>query len=305
MTRRDLAWIERVPPCPDRPGAGHKGTFGTVVVVGGSGLMVGAPALCATAALRSGAGLVKVAGELPWLRDVLTLQASATGLERHQLHAAGEDEEAVLAVGPGLGVTPETEELVRRLIDGQRSVVWDADGLNLLARVGTMGRRDDPRTASAEWVLTPHPGEFRRLAEAFGVAGDPTDPEERPAAAAGLAAATAGVVVLKGRHTVVTDGRRAYRNLTGSPALATAGTGDVLTGLIAGLMAQGLPGFEAAVLGAYLHGDAGDHWARRHGGSGLLAMDLAHALPEAFERCRARGREGSGSGGGFGGNSEG
>jgi NAD(P)H-hydrate epimerase len=93
-------------------------------------------------------------------------------------------------------------------------------------------------------------------------------------------------VLLKGRHTVVTDGERVYINQTGNPALATAGSGDVLTGLIAALCAQGTPAFDAAVLGAYLHGLAADRWAQRHGRSGLRAQDLADELPDAFEQRR-------------------
>lgn len=283
-----MEWIEDIPALPPRPDGGHKGTFGTVVVVGGSTLMIGAPALCATAALRSGAGLVKVAGDPAWLPTVIAIQPSATAVDRGQGNEWLGDEKAVLAVGPGLGMAAASGEVVASALASQRPVVLDADGLNHYANnVAARGEAEAKRASGAPWVLTPHPGEFRRLAEALGIDSDPTDPAQRPAAAAGLAQKAGAVVVLKGRHSIVTDGQRIVRNLTGNPALSTAGTGDVLTGLIAGLMAQGAEPFDAAVLGVYLHGDAADHWAKTHGRRGLLAMDLAHALPDAMQRRAA------------------
>ncbi|MEM6853932.1 MAG: NAD(P)H-hydrate dehydratase [Planctomycetota bacterium] len=272
-----LEWIEQLPELPTRPDDGHKGTFGTVVVVGGSLWMPGAPALCATAALRSGAGLVKIAGALPVLSSVLAVQPGATGVGLKDLGAVRGDGKSVLAIGPGLGQEPGMDTLVRGFLDWPNPLVIDADGLNTLAVGGGF-----ERAVGLPWVLTPHPGEFRRLAEALGIDGDPVDPEQRPAAAAALAEATGAVVLLKGRHTVVTDGKRVYRNLTGNPALATAGTGDVLTGLIAGLMAQGAEAFDAAMAGAYLHGNAADRWADAYGRRGMLAMDLANLLPETI-----------------------
>lgn len=282
-----LRWIEQIPgsAVPSRPADGHKGTFGTVVVIGGSPLMIGAPALTATAALRSGAGLVKVASSAEVCRGVMTIQPSVTGMAPEELDTLRDAEKTVLAIGPGWGGGggggDVVDAVLRRVLSWSNALVVDADGLNALARLG-----DAARPAELPWVLTPHPGEFRRLAGAFGISGDPTDPGQRPAAAAALAAVTGAVVVLKGRHTIVCDGKRAYRNDTGNPALATAGTGDVLTGLIAGLIAQGTDAFDAAVLGVYLHGDAADAWAAEHGASGMLAMELADALPGAFERRR-------------------
>lgn len=276
-----LEWVEKLPEVPARPDDGHKGTFGSVVVIGGSLRMPGAPALCATAALRGGAGLVKVAGALQVLASVLTIQPSATGVGLKDLGAVKGDEKSVLAIGPGLGRESGVGALVAGFLEWPNALVVDADGLNALAAGGAFAR-----AAGRPWVLTPHPGEFRRLAEALGIKGDPTDPAQRPDAAAALAQATGAVVVLKGHQTIVSDGRRAYRNATGNPALATAGSGDVLTGLIAALLAQGLDAFDAAALGAHLHGDAADHWAQAHGRSGLLAVELADGLPDAFERHR-------------------
>lgn len=276
-----LEWIEQLPALPPRPADGHKGTFGTVVVVGGSPLMIGAPALTATAALRSGAGLVKIAASAEVCRAVTEIQPSATGLALENLAGLRDDGKSVLAVGPGWGSGggggEAVDALLVKLLDWPNAMVIDADGLNALARHGGVGR-----PAGLPWVLTPHPGEFRRLAEAFGVDGDPTDAEQRPTAATALARATGAVVVLKGRHTIVTDGRRAYRNETGNAVLATAGTGDVLTGLLAGLIAQGAAAFDAAVNAVNLHGQAADDWATSHGDRGMLAMELADGLPGAI-----------------------
>ena len=270
-----------VPALPARPADGHKGTFGTVVVVGGSARMPGAPALCALAAFRGGAGLVKVAAPRKVLASVLRYHPSVTGMGRSGLERVRGDGRSVLAVGPGLGQGERAGEIVERLLAYQNPLVLDADGLNLLAERGLERRGGGP------WVLTPHPGEYRRLAEARGLEGDPIDPERRPEAARGLSEATGGVVVLKGQHTLVAEGRRLFRNTTGNPSLSTAGSGDVLTGLIAALMAQGLAAFEAAVLGVHLHGRAADHWAAEHGPRGMTAPELAdRLLPAMVEHDR-------------------
>lgn len=281
----ELVRVPQVPEAPLRDLAGHKGTFGTVVVVGGGTMMIGAPALTATAALRSGAGLVKIAAEPSLISAILTIQPSATGMSGEELDRLEPGSQQVLAVGPGLGQDDVAVRRVAGLWRSQHPVVLDADGLNCRAK---LGRLEAP--AGVARVVTPHPGEYRRLAGALGLEGDPIDPDRRPDAAATLARTLGAVVVLKGRHTVVCDGRRFYVNHTGNPALATAGSGDVLTGLVAALMAQGMDPFAAAVLGVYLHGDAADAWAAAHGPSGLIAMDLAAALPDAFQRRRAAAR---------------
>lgn len=277
-----MEWIETLPPLPPRPDEGHKGTFGTVLVLGGSALMTGAPALCATAALRSGAGLVKVVGDPAWLPGVIAIQPSVTGVDRAGLDDLPLKSGSVWAVGPGLGTGAAASEAVLLALRTDRPMVLDADGLNVVAKADHRKHRAALTNRQAATVLTPHPGEFRRLAIAYGIDLDPTDPAQRPDATAALAAVTGAVVLLKGQHTIVADGRRAYRNLTGSPALATAGTGDVLTGLIAGLLAQGADVFAAAVAGTHVHGHAGQRWAQQNGTRGLLAMDLAHALPESL-----------------------
>ena len=168
--------------------------------------------------------------------------------------------------------------LVMALLRCRRSIVLDADGLNLLASTGHRRPSGGPPL-----VLTPHPGEFRRLAEPIGITLNPTDPSQRRSAAIELAMAHHATVVLKGSQTVVTNGQQVFLNQTGNAALATAGSGDVLTGLIAALIAQGLAAFDASVLAVHLHGLAADHWARAHGPAGLLARELADHLPECAE----------------------
>jgi len=284
--------VDQAPKPPVRPDDAHKGTFGTVIVVGGSQTMIGAPALCARAALRSGSGLVKIATTADILPFALTIEPGATGVLLtgsddawcQQIDHADPQGKAVLAVGPGMGLATGGGQKVLSLLRGARPVVLDADGLNLFARTG----RPRPR-GGGELVLTPHPGEFETLAKPLGITDCPTDPATRPRAAAKLACAHHAIVVLKGQHTIVTDGQKLYTNTTGNPALSTAGTGDVLAGVIASLIGQGMAAFDAATLGTYLHGLASDQWASRHGHSGLRAQDLADELPGVFKQHRTGG----------------
>jgi NAD(P)H-hydrate epimerase len=181
----------------------------------------------------------------------------------------------VVAVGPGLGQSGGIRGLLRFLVTAtDRPLVIDADGLNALA-----GQTEILAGLDRPVILTPHPGEFGRLVgkETAGIQAD------RIGEAAALAATSEHlVVVLKGAGTVVTDGRRYFVNTTGNPGMATGGTGDVLTGIITALLAQRLPAFEAAQLGVFVHGLAGDI-ARDHDGEiGMIAGDLVDALPDAF-----------------------
>lgn len=283
--------VETPPPPPSRPADSHKGTYGTVVVLGGSPTMIGAPAIAARAALRTGCGLARIMTDPEVLPHCLTIEPSATGLvpppldqpERLIETVAAGGRNVALAVGPGLGVCDDARRTIAAVLDQPEiPVVLDADGLNNLARLGPHV------TARCPLIVTPHPGEFRRLADALGISHSPIDPEQRIAATDALADALGAVAVLKGRGTIVSDGRRHYVNRTGNPALATAGTGDVLTGCIASLLAQGLDRFDAAALGVHLHGLAADLWADRpgHGPAGLMAHDLANWLPHAIEHHR-------------------
>jgi len=297
---------DSLPSLPPRPLDGHKGTFGTVCVLGGQAnaphVMIGGPAFTATAALRAGAGLAVLAVPAPLVPAALTIAPSATGLALPtdadgnlvpSLVAALLDTHLpkydCLAVGPGLGEGPAQQQIVMRLVGGEQpAMVIDADALNALAGVAQFQR--DFRVPA---VLTPHPGEYVRLARALGIEDDPVSPAARPGAAESLSQRIGCVVVLKGAGTVVSDGLNTWTNTTGNPALATAGTGDVLTGVIAGLVAQYASGrggplslYDCARLGVYTHGLAADRWRDDHADASLLAEDLLRYLPDALATLR-------------------
>ena len=269
---------------PDRPRDGHKGTFGTVVVLAGSQGFTGAAYLSATAAARSGAGIVKllVAESIYPILAAKCVEVMATPVPEvapgavghlgHDVVARHFQGAAAALVGPGLGRDSSTWRLVNDLVlEIGCPLVIDADGLNALAdNRRTLGRLPRDR------VLTPHPGEMARLTGA-PVA---TDRAGRLELAANAAREWKAVVVLKGAHTVVAapDGQ-VSEDPHEVPALATGGTGDVLGGLIAGLLAQGLDPFTAAVSGVYIHGEAGRRVASRLGEAGLLASDLLEEIP--------------------------
>jgi NAD(P)H-hydrate epimerase len=288
----DIVPVCEVPRLPPRRPDGHKGTYGTVQVVAGSRGMAGAAVLAGRAALRAGAGLVRVACPAD-VRHVVAAghpcyTTAAIHLDPDGSFGDGAAGEVVelgkradaVAVGPGLGQAPHVPGFVRAVVGGlaDTPVVLDADGLNAVAPF-----RDPFPGRAAPLVLTPHPGEFARLT---GEAA-PKTPADRLKAAAAFAARARVVLLLKGSDTVVTDGRRAYRNTTGNPGMGTGGTGDVLTGIVAALIGQGLGAFDAAALGAWVHGRAGDLAARALGQTALNATDLLDHLPSAFRELEA------------------
>jgi ADP-dependent NAD(P)H-hydrate dehydratase len=277
-----------VPKLRPRPADGHKGTFGRVLVIAGSRGMSGAAVLCGSAALRGGAGLVQVAvpGDvLPtvaagnpcyltssFAQDMGGRFGSAAVDGLVDVAASWAD---VVAVGPGLGQSEAIPGLVAALFQrANKPLVVDADGLNALARLpaADWGARNHPA------VLTPHPGEFARLCNESADAVR----DRREELATAYAAEHQVILVLKGHRTVVTDGTRVYRNDTGNPGMATGGTGDVLTGLIAALIGQRLDPFDAAVLGVWVQGRAGDLAAGAVGQTALIATDLLTSLPAAL-----------------------
>ena len=252
--------------------------------------MSGAAVLSARAAVRGGAGLVTVAcaeGVQPVIAAKTTeslslalpqaadggLAVEAADLVLEHLRATG----SVLLLGPGLGAVSSTAEVVLRLVEKtEGTLVLDADGLNCVAAAGEPARRLASRPAPT--ILTPHPGEMARLlGRRVG---------ERLADAAGFAAASRSVVLLKGAGTVVSDGGLSYVNATGNPGMATGGSGDVLAGLIGALAAQGVPALRAAILAVYLHGLAGDRAAAELGHEALAAGDLVVHLPGAWRQWR-------------------
>ncbi len=330
------------PRLPLRKSDGHKGTFGTVAIVGGCAAppgtvggahMAGAPALAALGALRIGAGLARLACPAAVLPTAIGLVPSATGIVlptdadgcivAHEAAAVLDqlvESADAIVIGPGLGSggerhTPAATAVeaisLRAIGQDQTPVVVDADALNALARVPELARE-----FRATAVLTPHPGEFRKLAAALNISHDPTDGTQRPLAAEVLAQRLGCVVVLKGAGTVVSDGQRTWICPNGHPCLATAGTGDVLAGSIGGLIAQfvkppdplmaglseqaraalgassgndpaAMDLFDAARAGVLVHALAGERWASAHHASaGLLAAELAGLLPACAESIR-------------------
>ncbi len=313
------------PILPPRATTGHKGDFGRVAVVGGCALsstrMIGAPALAALAATRSGAGLVQLLCPEGVLNEVLSIASQATGRALQTeadgavlaSEAVATFDEAVdiadaIVIGPGLGRGPGPAALALRAIQQKLTpVVIDADALNELA--------ETPQLAldfNAPAVFTPHPGEFARLASALGMDTNATDDAHRQQAAEQLAQRLGCVVVLKGARTVVSDGIQTWSDDTADSALATGGAGDVLAGLIGGLIAQHarpvthelaraklgervkhmgddgkLTLFEIARCAVVAHAQAARLWRERHNASaGLTPTDLADQIPEAVTTLR-------------------
>ncbi len=281
--------VDSLPVLKPRVQDGHKGLYGTVLVIAGGRGMAGAAALCGASALRSGAGLVRVATAAevqptvasfepcymtyPLPHDsegLIRLEPSIPALER--LIASAD----VVALGPGLGQSDDIRKLVRWVIEStDKPTVIDADGLNALAvEPGLLSALSRPV------ILTPHPGEFARLtgADVAAVQADRINSAARFAVTSEHL-----VIVLKGAGTVVTDGKRFYVNRTGNPGMATGGAGDVLTGVIAALVGQRLPAFESAQLGVYIHGLAGDIARDQSGMIGMIAGDIVDSLPDAFD----------------------
>ncbi len=275
---------------PKRHAAAHKGSCGKVLVVAGSQGLTGAAFLSSSAALRAGAGLVTL-GIADGLHDIMEVKLTevmthplpevakgvlgSSSLEDILLLASEND---VLAIGPGLGRAPDTLAMVRDVVQlAERPLIIDADALFALA-----GHAEILSGASVLPVVTPHPGEMARLiGRSIGEIND-----NRVATARQAAEQWGCIVVLKGAHTVIAfpDGE-IYINLTGNAGMATGGTGDILTGIIAALIAQGLSSHDAAVAGVYLHGLAGDMAAVDYD-AGLMAGDLLPMIPAAVQKIK-------------------
>jgi len=286
MNDADDTPLSPMPRLPDRRPDGHKGDFGTALLIGGSRGMAGSIALSGMAALRSGAGLVRLAVPDVCLEVVASFEPSymtaALPCDAQGRIGAGSRQvleplvatATAIACGPGLSRSDDLSELVGWLYTSvAQPAVFDADALNALAaQPDLLARPGGPR------VFTPHPGEFRRLIAAT----DWSSREELESRAVELAARAGVTIVLKGHRTLVTDGQQRAHNMTGNPGMATGGTGDVLTGVITALLCQGLSCFDAARLGTRIHGLAGDLAAEELGQVSLIASDLVRHLPAAF-----------------------
>ncbi len=342
-----------LPSLPQRKLDSHKGDYGKVLIIAGSETMIGAPALVALAALRTGSGLVRIAAPKEIIPAVLTICPHATAFPwsstRIKDLLAFADEHDVLAVGPGLGTSPAVKRLILELLERHSGpMVFDADALNTLA---TLDPSEWPKRRNwGNIVLTPHMGEYMRLVAAVMKRGaninltpdsakssanetdsitanapskktrSLVDEDDAPSTADGitldmpeettsaeptqdsppkaedsnhpdrtplaelLARGTGSIVVLKGHRTVITDGTRFAINTTGNPAMATAGSGDALTGIIASLIGQKISPLDAAVLGTHIHGLSGDlaRNAFAPNAAGLLSTDIINHLPAAI-----------------------
>lgn len=266
---------------PNRHADSHKGDYGRVLLICGSKGYTGAPALAALGALRSGAGLVYLAVPdsiyeieavkltepiiLPMPDDNGTLAEGASEIIRNLLPKM----DAVL-IGPGLGQSAGVFSTVKTVLESFHGpVVLDADGINVIAAHKNILRR---RTDIS--ILTPHPGEFRRLSSLN---------EDRVDAAVALANELGAVVVLKGHGSIITDGENCMINSTGNPGMAVGGSGDVLAGIIVSLVGQGIAPLQAAACGAWLHGAAGDICAQEIGQYGMLPTDMLNVLPRLMK----------------------
>jgi len=257
----------------------HKGDYGHVLVVGGAVGMTGAPILCGQAALRSGAGLVSLA--VPEVVYSIIARKAAPELMVHPLPKALPvllKRADVIAIGPGLSRGSVQRNLVRRLLArSKQPAVIDADGIIALKGLKKLKRP----TGAGGVVITPHPGEMANL---LGISIKEVQ-SNRKKIAGKTAKRLGAIVVLKGHRTVTASpSGRVSINTTGNPGMATAGMGDVLTGVIAALIGQGLAAFNAAAAGVYLHGLAGDLAAKKVGQVSLTAGDVLAHLPAAFQR---------------------
>jgi NAD(P)H-hydrate epimerase len=272
--------IDRPAALPPRPVDGHKGLFGRVLIYGGSDEMIGAPVLAGLAALRTGSGLVQIALPGAVLAAALSAAPELIGLSLDHGGAAlldAADKADVIVAGPGLGQSGSVAKNLDRLFRLDKYMVADADALNYLASLKAW-----PGTFRANAVLTPHPGEMKRLAKLLKRGDVPSDEPGRIRLAVEAARTFGQVMVLKGHRTVVTDGKRVYVNKTGDSSLSKAGAGDVLSGVLASLLWQGMERFEAACAATFLHGRAGELAGKKLGRRSVLARDVIDAIAVAL-----------------------
>ena len=290
---------KKLPKLNPRKSNSHKGSYGRVLVLAGSPGLTGAAYLCSKAALRSGSGIVTL-GVPESLNPIM--EAKLTCVMTHPLPETKAstlsnkgkkkimklcESHDVVALGPGLSQQPETRELILWLIQNiDRNMVIDADGLNALSdKVNVLHK------IKRHAVLTPHPGEMSRLT---GLGSAKNVQKERLNTASQFIQSIQKklnnegklTLVLKGDKTIVANSRKVYVNRTGNPGMATAGTGDVLTGIIASLIGQGYDVFDASQLGVYIHGLAGDIAAKKKGEHSMIASDIIECLPDAFIKYR-------------------
>lgn len=266
---------------PDRAADAHKGDFGKILLLCGSKGYTGAAYLAAMGALRSGAGLVflGVPESIYAIEAIKLNEAIVFSLPEEDGKLSADAVPAILErlpkmdavlIGPGLGQSNGVLQVVKAILEQTDCpVVLDADGINLIA-----AHKDIVRGRTNPTILTPHAGEFGRLGG---------NPEERTVAAEAMAKDLGCILLLKGHHTVITDGGTTYINTTGNPGMAVGGSGDMLAGIITALLGQGIAPLEAAACGAWLHGAAGDICAAEIGQYGMLPTDMLNVLPRLLK----------------------
>jgi len=274
---------------PPRDLSSHKGDFGKIFIIAGSKGFSGAPYLVSLGALRAGAGLITLAVPQSlypivarksievMVRPLPETKQGSISLKAEKEIRAFLETQDVLAIGPGLGQQPETQKLIRDVaLSCRKALVMDADAINAF-----QGKASLLKKLKGQAILTPHPGEAFRL---FG-ARVPKDDEGRKKYAQQMARRYRMVLVLKGHHTVVAaSSGRADVNLTGNPGLATGGSGDILTGIIAAFLGAGRDPFSAAKCAVFIHGSAADLAAKEFGEISLTPMDVLKYLPRAFKK---------------------
>jgi NAD(P)H-hydrate epimerase len=272
-----------IPLIPIRPRAGHKGVFGHAMLIGGSAGKAGAAVLAVQATLRSGVGLVTVHSPsvcIPVLQESSPEAMSSTGGDGFITDLPKLDPFTAVGIGPGIGEHTDTHLVIKNLIrSGYTKLVMDADALNILS--------ENPTWRSflpANTILTPHPKEFDRL-HGSTAAND----HERLQNARQMAMKHGVIIVLKGTRTAICDPNgKVFFNVNGNVGMARGGSGDALTGLITGLLAQRLSPLQAAILGVYIHGSAGDICARERGMDGMSISEMIAAIPDAWKLLRQR-----------------
>ncbi len=276
----------------ERPSNGHKGTFGHLLAIAGSRGKIGAASLVGLAALRSGCGLVTLAVPESLSSSISrkfpeamtyplpeTTQGTISAAAVSELIRFSKGKVSAVAIGPGISVNRDTMELVRELLSGlQKPTIIDADAINTL-----MGDAEFLKRLKRQIILTPHPAEFGRLIdrETIKVQSD------RISVAESFARKYGHVLVLKGANTIVAEPKgEVFMNLTGNSGMATAGSGDALTGIIGAMLAAGMPLLPAALAGVSIHGTAGDIAAGKKTERSMTASDIINALPSAFQKVQ-------------------
>lgn len=274
---------------PSRAVDSHKGKYGKVLLVGGSRGMSGSIALSAMAALHTGSGLVSAATPDRCLDTVASFHPGIMTIPLADNSHGQFDLQAnidlpalakfgAIGCGPGMTTAPGSIRIVEHLLlQSRTNLVLDADAINALA---VLQWPDQAGTQKSNLVLTPHPGEMERLTGASAKNRD-----SQKTAAMELAKQIGATIVLKGGPTLVIGAEGCWTNTTGNPGMATAGSGDVLTGVITSLLGQGLSAWNAAQLGVWIHGLAGDMAAGAHGQAGMTCLQILHQIPNAVARC--------------------